>query len=356
MPKCLIQDELREKAEEYTRTLSEAGYKSLPEQIRYFVEKGERTQEQLAVLSPYIKDAYKKVHNLSAEAAKRTDNFDIAQHIRTIQEVQKKKGRLIPPPPVSIPISEPTAKWMGETMKNVGVDNLGEGLTSASKVHESGEAWLDWAKKHAPELYQKGLEVARLDDVGIQMAIDKGITGEANILDAVLADYIQTEPQDLFDNIPRDVWTDSLFKNARFYIERATNASLPDAFQYDTMQNLAGRVSAKLSQDGRTAEPTSAKTAEVESDSPLTRFQLNNTVEEKQFDNFVYQTPTKESTRKAVDQSQNEGERFIFGGGKAPIEPIIPPMYNPERGIRIGIKEAAVKAELANNPNKKLCE
>lgn len=325
MSKCLTPDELKSKADEYVKTLADAGITTFPEQIRYFVEKGERTKQQLALLSPYIKEAYNK---LGLADPKSVEDFNIATHIKTISDLQKADRRIAKDVPQSTPVSEPTARWMGNTLKNVGLDGIGDAaVTTATKVHEAGKSWLEWAKKHAVEIYQQGLELAKQDPVGIQRAIDGGAKGEKEILESVASKYISDMGEHPLDNIPKEVWTDKLFGTAKSFIEKTTKAKLPDGFQYESMENLSGRIYNKMAQTQAAEQLTHAQTTQIESDTTMTRFQVNATVPENEFDHFMQ------------------------GAGTAPTQIIIPPTFNAERGLRQGIGNVTREAIEANNPN-----
>jgi len=325
MAKCLTKDELKDKALDYTRTLSDAGYKSFPEQIRYFVEKGARTQDQLRHLAPYIKDAYKEA-NPSIDP-KIIDDFNIAQHIKTISDLQKADNRIAKKPPKSTPISDTTAKWIDGTLKeSVGLEGTGtKKLTTATKVHEAGKSWLDWSKKYAADIYQQGLELAKQDSVGIQRAIDGGAKDEQEIMESVLSHYISNLDEHPLENIPKEVWADKLFDAAKKHIENITGAKIPNGFQYESMENLTGRIYNKLAQKG--AEQNREQTAQIEADTTLTGFEVNGTV------------------------PQNDLYKFIPHSETIPREPIIQAGFNQERGLRQGIGNAVRGAIEANNPN-----
>jgi hypothetical protein len=326
MAKCLTPDELKSKAEEYTKVLSEAGYDTLPKQIRYFIEGGERTKQQLAHLAPYIKESYKEA-NPSIDS-KTIDAFNIAKHVRDINKLQQEDGRIAKEPPHSTPISEPTKQWVDGTLGKVGLkDVAGMDMTTATKVHEAGKSWLDWAKTFAADIYQQGLELAKQDGAGIQRAIDGGAKGEKEILESVASKYIADISEHPLENIPKEMWTDKLFDAAKKHIENTTKAKIPDGFQYESLENLSGRIYNKLAQEGAADQLTREQTADIEGSTTLTGFEVNGTV------------------------PQNDLYKFIPHSEGVSTEPIFQVGFNQERGLRQGIGGAVQSAIEANNPN-----
>jgi len=326
---CLTPEQLKDKAEEYSKALTDAGYDTLPKQIEYFVKGGERTKEQLMHLAPYVKDAYKKL-NPSIDT-KAIDDFNIAKHIKTISDLQKADNRIAKEASQSSPISEPTAKWMNHNLDAAGLKDVGvSDMTTATKVHESGKSWVDWTKEYAADIYQQGLELAKSDSVGIQRAIDAGAKSEQEILDSVLSKYVSDMSDHPLDNIPKEIWTSKLFDAAKNHIENTTKAKLPDGFQYESIDNLAGRINNALTKEGRgfSSLNTIDEIIGVENDTTNTRFEINGNV-----------------------VSQNDFKKFIPHSEGRPAQHIMSPNFSPERNLRMGIKDAVLSAIDANDPN-----